>query len=64
MKSPFETPDIFQNNDKDEYSNSSTSDNQAEMAELETRYPPPIHPFFHRYDVVVNIPKNNNPIVR
>jgi hypothetical protein len=57
-----ETPMDDNNDDEDdEYSNSSTSDNQAEMAELETRCPPPIKPFFHQYDVVLNIPKNNNP---
>jgi hypothetical protein len=40
---------------------SSESDDSEAMADLETRCPQPLRPFFHRYDVVVNIPKNNNP---
>ncbi len=42
-------------------SSSSGSDDSVEMAERERQCPQPGRPFFHRYDVVVNIPKNSNP---
>jgi hypothetical protein len=40
---------------------SSGSDDSDGGAERETRCPSPERPVFYRYDVVVNIPKNNNP---
>jgi hypothetical protein len=40
---------------------SSESDADEDEDEWETQCPDPKRPFFHRYDIVVNIPKNTNP---
>jgi hypothetical protein len=47
------------NHDSD---SSSCSDDYEEVADCETRCPEPQCVWFHRYDAVVNIQKNNNPI--
>jgi hypothetical protein len=51
----------YDNDGEPSDSSSSGSDDLVEMAERESKCPQPERPFFHRYDVVVNIPKNSNP---
>jgi hypothetical protein len=57
-----ETSETTEQQDNYDGDSSSCSDDHEEMGDRESRCPEPQSIWFHRYDAVVDIPKNNNPI--